>query len=68
MLKFFLIIILVSFTQALYNSGSNVIKLTASNFQKEVVNSADLWLVEFYGKFMSFYIQLQLHGVDIVKI
>jgi len=48
-IKFLLIITLINFSVALYSSKSNVIQLTASNFQKEVVNSADLWLVEFYG-------------------
>jgi hypothetical protein len=45
-----ILIISVSFTTALYDTKSDVVKLTTSNFQKEVVNSNDIWLVEFYGK------------------
>ncbi len=42
-------IFLVSMTFSLYNTNSNVINLSSSNFNKEVVNSADIWLVEFYA-------------------
>jgi hypothetical protein len=50
-MKIILIIVLINLCQSesLYNTNSNVIKLTASNFQNEVVNSQDIWLVEFYG-------------------
>jgi hypothetical protein len=55
--KLSLILILsISFTSALYDSKSDVIKLTSNNFQKDVVNSNDLWLVEFYGKHIYFLI------------
>ncbi len=30
-------------------TSSDVIKLTSNNFQREVANSADIWLVEFYA-------------------
>lgn len=34
---------------ALYTSSSGVIDLTPSNFQREVVNSDEVWIVEFYA-------------------
>ena len=34
---------------ALYSSNSDVIKLTASNWKTEVINSDKLWMVEFYA-------------------
>lgn len=42
----------ILFQQAfsLYGSNSKVIKLTASNFREKVLNSNQLWFVEFYGK------------------
>lgn len=42
-------IFLINMAFSLYNTNSNVINLTSSNFNKEVVNSADIWLVEFYA-------------------
>ncbi len=42
-------ILLLGISLCLYSSNSNVIKLTSSNFQKEVVDSSDIWLIEFYG-------------------
>uniref|UniRef100_A0A8C6TWA2 Protein disulfide-isomerase A6 n=1 Tax=Neogobius melanostomus TaxID=47308 RepID=A0A8C6TWA2_9GOBI len=35
--------------QALYSSSDDVIELTPSNFNKEVLQSDSLWLVEFYA-------------------
>jgi len=50
LMKTLLIISLICFTQqGFYENNSNVVKLTAANFQSEVINSSDLWLVEFYG-------------------
>lgn len=34
---------------SLYSSGSGVIDLTPSNFQKEVINSDEVWIVEFFA-------------------
>lgn len=34
----------------LYGSNSEVVILTANNFQKEVIESNNIWLVEFFGK------------------
>ena len=39
----------VSVAFGLYSSNDDVIELTASNFHSEVVNSDELWLVEFYA-------------------
>jgi protein disulfide-isomerase A6 len=47
---FFLLFLLFSTNiNALYGSNSDVVKLTTSNFNKDVVNSADIWMVEFYA-------------------
>ncbi|XP_017776096.1 PREDICTED: protein disulfide-isomerase A6 [Nicrophorus vespilloides] len=35
--------------QAIYSSGSSVIDLTPSNFDRLVVNSDEIWIVEFYA-------------------
>lgn len=35
--------------RALYSAGDDVIELTASNFNREVIQSDSLWLVEFYA-------------------
>ena len=34
---------------SMYGAKSDVVKLTTANFNKDVVNSADIWLVEFYA-------------------
>lgn len=34
---------------ALYSSGDEVIELTAANFNSKVIQSSDVWLVEFYA-------------------
>jgi len=40
---------LVTLGSAMYSSNSKVVKLTASNFQDLVVNSKDVWFIEFYA-------------------
>merc|ERR1712071_54245 len=35
--------------RALYSAGSSVIELTPSNFNKLVINSNEVWIVEFYA-------------------
>ena len=48
-----IIILLFSLLAAynsLYSAGSPVVILNAANFQKEVINSDSIWLIEFYGK------------------
>ncbi|KAK7940144.1 hypothetical protein WMY93_003470 [Mugilogobius chulae] len=40
---------LVLSAQALYSSNDDVVELTPSNFNKEVLQSDGLWLVEFYA-------------------
>lgn len=46
-----LILILLSIwsVTALYSGNSEVKVLTQNNFNKEVVNSVELWIVEFYA-------------------
>lgn len=39
----------VSVTHALYPSSSDVIDLTPNNFNKLVINSDEVWIVEFYA-------------------
>ena len=34
---------------AFYESGSKVVKLTAANFREKVINSNELWFIEFYA-------------------
>ncbi|XP_039254908.2 protein disulfide-isomerase A6-like [Styela clava] len=40
---------LVSYTSALYSSGDDVVELTSANFKSKVLDSDELWLVEFYA-------------------
>jgi len=44
------LIALFAYSNALYESGSKVVKLTAQNFKEKVLNSKELWFVEFFGK------------------
>lgn len=48
-LFFFAFSLLLQTSFALYGANSPVIKLDSSNFKKEVINSKDIWLVEFYA-------------------
>ncbi|XP_055328924.1 protein disulfide-isomerase A6 homolog [Paramacrobiotus metropolitanus] len=43
------VLVSIACVQALYDGDSNVIELTTTNFQKEVVKSNDLWIVEFFA-------------------
>ncbi|KAL4713951.1 hypothetical protein ACJJTC_015605 [Scirpophaga incertulas] len=43
------ILLCVTGSQALYDSSSNVVELTPGNFDKLVVNSDDVWIVEFFA-------------------
>lgn len=45
----FVIVAVLSLTACFYDSKSNVVKLNSSNFHKEVTNSKDIWLIEFYA-------------------
>ena len=36
-------------TEALYGSNTDVVELTAGNFDGKVIQSDDIWLVEFYA-------------------
>lgn len=40
---------LVLSVQAMYSASDDVIELTPSNFNREVIQSDSLWLVEFYA-------------------
>lgn len=48
-LTIFILTLSLYTSEALYGSNSKVVILTQQNFQKEVINSKDLWLVEFFA-------------------
>ena len=41
--------LLISFSVSLYSTGSPVVILNQSNFKKEVLDSKDIWLIEFFA-------------------
>ena len=43
------VILLISGTYALYDSSSDVVQLTPSNFDRLVSNSDEVWIVEFFA-------------------
>lgn len=43
------VLLLLSIAAAFYETDSKVVKLTVANFQSEVLDSEELWLVEFYA-------------------
>lgn len=45
---------LVLSIQAMYTSSDDVIELTPSNFNRDVIQSDSLWLVEFYAPWWVF--------------
>ena len=45
----FVTTLLINTCYSLYDSSSPVIKLTKDNFKKLVLDSQDLWFVEFYA-------------------
>jgi hypothetical protein len=47
----FLIYLLFEFTNSLYENSRSVINFTPTDFQTQVLNSQELWVVAFYGKF-----------------
>jgi len=48
-LNFVFVLLLGKSITALYSSSDDVVELTAGNFNHKVVNSDELWLVEFYA-------------------
>jgi len=40
---------LIRMSYSLYSANSNVVILNSSNFNKEVINSGDIYMVEFYA-------------------
>ncbi len=48
-MKIIIAALLLGVCLTLYSSNSPVIQLTSTNFQKEVVDSSDIWIIEFYG-------------------
>ena len=51
--KLLAILLLSSFAiltlSSLYSADSKVVKLTTDNFKQKVLNSNEMWFVEFYG-------------------
>lgn len=43
------ILLLVAGTYALYDSSSDVVELTPSNFERLVTKSDEVWIVEFFA-------------------
>lgn len=64
MIKTLVVCLLFASTLCLFSEDSAVVKLTESNFKSLVLESEELWLVEFYGK----YLLIQPLGVDTVKV
>jgi protein disulfide-isomerase A6 len=46
---FYILLICLLSVSCLYSSNSDVKVLTQNNFNKEVVNSPEIWIVEFYA-------------------
>ena len=44
-----LLISLVVSIQGFYSPNDDVIELDASNFDRQILHSSDLWIVEFYA-------------------
>jgi protein disulfide-isomerase A6 len=49
-------------------SNSKVVRLTASNFNELVINSDDLWMVEFYAPWCGHCKNLEPHWDKAAKI
>jgi len=47
--------------QSLYGDNSAVVKLTTSNWDKQVIKSSKLWMVEFYAPWCGHCKQLTPH-------
>merc|ERR1712013_589085 len=47
--KIGVLVFLLGYTSALYDSSDDVVELTAGNFNHKVIGSDDIWLVEFYA-------------------
>ncbi|GMR31744.1 hypothetical protein PMAYCL1PPCAC_01939 [Pristionchus mayeri] len=48
-MKLLLLALFVGATTAMYSKKDDVVELTASNFQSQVINSDEIWIVEFYA-------------------
>lgn len=48
------VVVVVGCVHGLYSPSDEVIELTPSNFNTKVLQSADLWLVEFYAPWYVF--------------
>lgn len=58
---------LASEVLSLYDSKSDVVELTASNFQSQVIGSDDVWIVEFYAPWCGHCKQLAPEYVKAAK-
>lgn len=49
-LKSFLVVLLmINYATSMYDGNTDVVRLTQSNFNRDVINGNELWLVEFYA-------------------
>ncbi|GMT05170.1 hypothetical protein PENTCL1PPCAC_27344, partial [Pristionchus entomophagus] len=48
-MKLLLLALFVGASTAMYTKKDDVVELTASNFQSQVINSDEIWIVEFYA-------------------
>jgi len=48
-MRLFASIVLLSLLVAAPTHGSDVVQLTSANFKKQVLDSSQFWLVEFYA-------------------
>jgi hypothetical protein len=62
-MKILIAALFVASVACLYKEKGSVVLLNETNFKTLVLDSDDLWLVEFYGKFWL----TQLHGADIAS-
>jgi len=58
-LRVILLLSILSISCASYSSDDDVVELTASNFRSKVVDSNELWLVEFYAPWCGHCQQLE---------
>lgn len=59
------LIFFVAVANGLYEGNSDVVELTASNFQSKVIDSDSLWVVEFFAPWYHYWL---LHLISTVLV